>query len=65
MQLRDHLLMSYRGSRSWPPAWVWIDGREDKRSKGEFGILRSVFLSKMQRPIMKGHLTWAAYYSMT
>jgi hypothetical protein len=49
MQLRDHLLMSYRGSRSWPPAWVWIDGREDKRPKGELGILRSVFLSKIQR----------------
>jgi hypothetical protein len=49
MLLRDHPLMSYRDNRSWPPAWVWIDGREDKRPKGELGILRSVFLSKIQR----------------
>ena len=49
MQLRDHPLMSYHGTRNWPPVWVWIDGREEKCAKGEVGILRSVFLSKLQR----------------
>jgi hypothetical protein len=49
MQLRDHPLMSYRGNRSWPPAWVWIDGREEQRPKGEVGILTSVLSSKIQR----------------
>ncbi|HEY7318556.1 MAG TPA: hypothetical protein VIE89_13350 [Candidatus Binatia bacterium] len=49
MELRDHPLMSYRGNRNWPPTWVWLDGPEEKRPKGEVGILRMVLLSKMQR----------------
>jgi hypothetical protein len=40
--------MSYRGSRNWPPTWVWLDGAEEKRPKGEIGFLRTVLLSKMQ-----------------
>jgi hypothetical protein len=40
--------MSYRGIRTWPPAWSWIDGEEDKHSKGEIGILRTTLLSKIQ-----------------
>src|SRR5262249_30703116 len=48
MLLRDHPLMSYRGIRNWPPAWTWIDGREDKHPKGEIGILRTVLFSKRQ-----------------
>ena len=48
MKLRDHPLMSYHGVLNWPPAWVWIDGPEEKRLEGEIGILRSVFLSKRQ-----------------
>jgi len=48
MLLRDHPLMTYKGVRNWPPAWVWIDGPEEKRSKGEIGILRSVLLAKLE-----------------
>jgi hypothetical protein len=40
--------MSYRGARSWPPTWVWIDGPEEKHPKGEIGILRSVLLAKLE-----------------
>jgi hypothetical protein len=46
MLLRDHPLVSYKGVPSWPPRWIWIDGPEDKRPKGEFGILKTVLLSK-------------------
>src|SRR5262247_2040913 len=42
MLLRDHPLMSYRGPRSWPPVWTWVDGRENKPPQGEIGILTSV-----------------------
>jgi hypothetical protein len=49
MLLRDHPLMSYKRAPSWPPAWTWIDGPEDKQAKGEVGILRSVCLSKILR----------------
>jgi hypothetical protein len=48
MLLRDHPLMRYRGIPSWPPAWTWIDGGEDKRPTGEIGILRTTLLSKIQ-----------------
>jgi hypothetical protein len=48
MKLRTHPLMSYRGVPNWPPTWVWIDGPEESRPKGEIGILRSVLLSKLQ-----------------
>ena len=46
MKLRDHPLMSYNGVPNWPPAWIWIDGPEDKQPEGELGILRTVLLSK-------------------
>jgi hypothetical protein len=46
MLLRDHPLMSYRGIPNWPPTWIWIDGPEEKHSKGELGILKSVLSSK-------------------
>src|SRR5919108_3261090 len=42
MKLRDHPLLSYRGLPSWPPAWAWVGLKEDKRPKGEVGILRNV-----------------------
>jgi hypothetical protein len=48
MLLRDHPLMHYRGVRSWPPVWAWIDGREDKRPKGEIGVFRRVAESNIQ-----------------
>jgi hypothetical protein len=37
--------MSYKGVPSWPPAWIWIDGREKKSAQGEIGILKQVILS--------------------
>jgi hypothetical protein len=48
MKLRTHPLRSYRGVPNWPPTWVWIDGPEESRPKGEIGILRSVLLKKLQ-----------------
>jgi hypothetical protein len=47
MLLRDHPLMSRRGVRNWPPVWTWIDGREDKRPRGEIGTLKTVSLTKL------------------
>ena len=48
MLLRDHPLMSYNGVPSWPPEWVWTNGGEDKRPKGEIGIFRGVVESNVQ-----------------
>jgi len=42
MLLRDHPLMSYRGARNWPPAWIWTDGKERVSARGEIGILIEV-----------------------
>jgi hypothetical protein len=48
MLLRYHPLMRSHGVPSWPPAWTWIDGGEDKHPTGEIGILRTTLLSKIQ-----------------
>jgi hypothetical protein len=40
MELRNHPQMSVQGRRSWPPVWVWIDGKPDKHPKGEVGVLK-------------------------
>jgi len=48
MLLRDHPLISHRGVPSWPPTWTWIDGDENKHPRGEIGILKTTFLSKIQ-----------------
>jgi hypothetical protein len=48
MILRYHPLMSYHSVPNWPPAWLWIDGRESQRPEGEIGILREVILSNVQ-----------------
>jgi hypothetical protein len=45
MLLRNHPLMRYRGLASWPPAWTWVGGAENKRPRGEIGVLRRVTLS--------------------
>jgi len=50
MSLRTHPLMRYRGLASWPPGWTWIGGEENKRPRGEIGILRSVRRSAVQPP---------------
>jgi hypothetical protein len=47
MKLRDHPLMSYRGIRSWPPAWLWRSGYESTFPEGEVGILREVLPSSV------------------
>jgi len=46
--LRDHPLMVYRRVHSWPPVWTWTDGAENKRPRGEVGILKIVGLSSVQ-----------------
>ena len=48
MFLRNHPLISYGGVPSWPPAWTWVDGGEDKHPTGEIGTLRTTLLSKIQ-----------------
>ena len=41
--------MSYRGLRNWPPIWTWRGGAGvDHRPRGEVGILRDVFLSRVE-----------------
>jgi hypothetical protein len=48
MELRSHPLMCYRGLNNWPPTWTWRGGQENIRPKGEVGILRDVFLSRVE-----------------
>jgi hypothetical protein len=48
MLLRDHPLMSYKGNRSWPPAWLWTAGYDNTHPKGEIGILKAVLHSHIQ-----------------
>ena len=50
MLLREHPLLSYRGIPSWPPAWTWIEGEENKTPKGEIGTLIAVKLSVIEPP---------------
>jgi hypothetical protein len=45
MKLRDHPLMTYKGVRSWPPAWLWRGGYENSFPEGEVGILTEVLPS--------------------
>jgi hypothetical protein len=45
MKLRDHPLMSYKGIRHWPPAWLWRCGHESTFPEGEVGILKEVLSS--------------------
>jgi hypothetical protein len=47
MLLRDHPLMSDRGIPNWPPVWMWTGGLENKRPRGEIGILSGVSLSNV------------------
>jgi hypothetical protein len=48
MLLPEHPLMSYHRVPNWPPTWMWIDGEEDKRPRGEIGTLKAVTLSKLK-----------------
>jgi hypothetical protein len=47
MKLRDHPLMSYKGVRTWPPAWLWRGGYESTFPEGEVGILKDVVPSSI------------------
>lgn len=40
--MREHPLMSYKGQRNWPPAWMWIGKGRNKHPRGEVGVLKSV-----------------------
>jgi len=48
MLLRDHPLFNHRGVRSWPPAWTWVFGLDNKHPIGEIGFLRDVRRSNIQ-----------------
>ena len=46
--LRAHPAMTYRGMSNWPPKWVRRGGAgENKEPRGEIGVLRDIFLSKV------------------
>ena len=70
MLLREHPLFSYHGMHSWPPVWTWMGGGDDKRPRGEVGILRRVEKSNVLSAIdafsistTKNHHTSAAFYA--
>ena len=50
--LRDHPLMSYRGTRNWPPTWTKTSGGSravaEETLRGEIGILERVLLSRVE-----------------
>jgi hypothetical protein len=48
MVLRDHPLMSYHGMPNWPPVWTYTSGPENKRPRGEIGVLKAVAQSTIQ-----------------
>jgi hypothetical protein len=48
MLLRDHPLMTYQNSRSWPPVWLYCRGFDDTHPRGEVGILKNVFVSSVK-----------------
>ena len=48
MQLRSHLMMSYKGRPSWPPQWNWMSGADKTESAvGELGTLEQAQLSRI------------------
>jgi hypothetical protein len=48
MLLCDHPLLNHRGVPSWPPAWTWVAGGDNKHPSGETGILRNVVRSGIE-----------------
>ena len=48
MLLREHLLLNHRGVPSWPPAWTWVAGLDNKHPRGEIGTLRDVHRSNIE-----------------
>jgi hypothetical protein len=48
MLLRDHPLLSYHDTPSWPPAWTWVAGPANQHQCGEIGILKAVARSNIE-----------------
>ena len=48
MLFRDHPLMTCKGNRNWPPAWLWTAGYYTTHPQGEVGILKTVLRSRIQ-----------------
>jgi hypothetical protein len=48
MLLRDHPLLTYQNSRSWPPPWLYCGGFDNTHPRGEVGILQNVFPSSIK-----------------
>jgi hypothetical protein len=48
MLLRDHPLVSHGSVSSWPPAWTWVAGSDNKHPRGEIGILKPVAKSNIE-----------------
>jgi hypothetical protein len=48
MLLRNHVLLNHRGVPSWPPAWTWVAGLDNKHPRGEIGFLRDVRRSNIE-----------------
>ena len=42
MQLRDHPLMSHKGTPNWPPFWSQGGGKDKRIIRDEIGILRYI-----------------------
>jgi hypothetical protein len=55
MLLREHPLMRFHGVSSWPPVWAWVSGAENRKARGEVGILEEVVLSNL-RPLNRCYL---------
>jgi hypothetical protein len=61
VELRNHPRMSYHNVSSWPPSsWVSIKESEDKRLKGELGILKRVRMVN-GHPIVHRCFLWIEY----
>src|SRR5205823_13249027 len=56
MELRKHPLVSYRNQSSWPPAWIWIGGNENKHPRGEVGVLKQLKLD--DGPFVNRYFLW-------
>lgn len=63
MRLRDHPVMSYRGSPMWPPVWVGIGVTQGTSPHGEVGRLKEVrsYLNRPRRLFMTMDYQGAQY----
>ena len=40
--------MRYYGVPNWPPVWTWRGGDRNRKLRGEVGVVRDVFLSRIE-----------------